>query len=144
MDAMMREYAVTTHAEPATIVGNRDFRRLRSIVERHAGGVDNVAAERLEAQLSHAIVVPQSHLPADVVAVGSTVVIEDLTAGRIRDVVLVDPEDAAASRGLISVLAPLGMALLGAAESQTVTVERPHGETSEVWIRAVLPECGAA
>jgi regulator of nucleoside diphosphate kinase len=144
MDAMMREHAVTTHAEPAIIVGNRDLRRLRSIIERHARGVDSVAAERLEARLNHAIVVPQSHLPADIVVVGSTVVIEDVTAGRTRDVVLVDPEEAAASRGLISVLAPLGTAILGAAEDETVVVERPHGETSEVRIRAVLPECGAA
>jgi regulator of nucleoside diphosphate kinase len=145
MDAMMHEAAVTPRAEPAIIVGNRDLRRLRSIVERHAGGLDGVAAERLQAELNHAIVVPQWHLPSDVVALDSTVVIEDLTAGRTRDVVLVEPEDADASRGLISVLAPLGTAILGAAEGETVVVERPQGETSELRIRAVLsPDRGAA
>jgi regulator of nucleoside diphosphate kinase len=89
--------------------------------------------------------VPQWHLPSDVVALGSTVVIEDLTPGRTRDVVLVEPEEADASRGLISVLAPLGTAILGAAEGETVLVERPQGETSELRIRAVLPpDHGAA
>ena len=82
---------------------------------------------------------------ANIVALGSTVVIEDLTAGRTRDVVLVEPEEANASRGLISVLAPLGTALLGAAEGETVVVERPQGETTELRITAVLPpDRGAA
>jgi regulator of nucleoside diphosphate kinase len=145
MDAIMHEAALDPRAAPAIVIGNRDLRRLRSIVERHAGGVDGAEAERLQAELNHAIVVPQWHLPSNIVALGSTVVIEDLTAGRTRDVVLVEPEEANASRGLISVLAPLGTALLGAAEGETVVVERPQGETTELRITAVLPpDRGAA
>jgi regulator of nucleoside diphosphate kinase len=139
MDAIMYEAALDPRAAPAIIIGNRDLRRLRSIVERHAGGVDGAEVERLQAQLSHAIIVPQWHLPSDVVALDSTVVIEDLTAGRRRDVVLVEPEDANAPRGLISVLAPVGIAILGAAEGETVLVEKPQGETSDLRIRTVLP-----
>jgi regulator of nucleoside diphosphate kinase len=145
MDAIMHEAALDPRAAPAIVIGNRDLRRLRSIVERHAGGVDGTEVERLQAQLDHAIVVPQWHLPSDVVALDSTVVIEDMTAARTRDVVLVEPEEADASRGLISVLAPLGRAILGTAEGETVLVERPQGETSELRIRAVLPpDRGAA
>jgi regulator of nucleoside diphosphate kinase len=139
MDAITHEAALDRRAAPAIVIGNRDLRRLRSIVERHAGGVDGAEAERLRAQLNHAIVVPQWHLPSDVVALDSTVVIEDVTAARTRDVVLVEPEEADASRGLISVLAPLGRAILGTAEGETVVVERPQGETSKLRIRAVLP-----
>jgi regulator of nucleoside diphosphate kinase len=139
MDAIMYEAALDPRAAPAIIIGNRDLRRLRSIVERHAGGVDGAEVERLQAQLNHAIIVPQWHLPSDVVALDSTVVIEDLTAGRTRDVVLVEPEDANAPRGLISVLAPVGIAILGAAEGETVLVEKPQGETSDLRIRTVAP-----
>jgi len=139
MDAIMHEAALDPRSAPAIIIGNRDLRRLRSIVERHAGGVDAAEVERLQAQLNHAIIVPQSNLPSDVVALNSTVVLEDLTAGRTRDVVLVEPEDANAPRGLVSVLAPVGIAILGAAEGETVLLEKPHGETTELRIRTVLP-----
>ena len=44
---------------PAIIVGNRDLRSLRSVVERHAGGPAGTFVEQLDAELQPAIVVPR-------------------------------------------------------------------------------------
>ncbi len=72
-------------------------------------------AESLYQEIERADVVPAGSLPADVVAIGSIVTYRDEIAGRDHTIRLVHPHDADIDQGRISVLTPLGAALIGLA-----------------------------
>src|SRR5690242_16315524 len=93
-------------------VTEQDLERLRNVVAKHGTGRDAAAAEQLETELDRAVVVPASELPADVVTMNSRLVFED-EMGRRREVQLVYPWQTRPARGQISILAPVGVALLG-------------------------------
>src|SRR5690606_34400563 len=76
---------------------------------------------------ARARVVPQDQIEGDIVTMNSEVVYEDLTTGVQRTVRLVYPEDADIERGWVSVLAPLGSALLGMRVGQEIAWKMPSG-----------------
>lgn len=94
------------------IVSDRDASRLRQLVQAgESANVENI--NRLKTELDRARIVPAAELPAHVIAMNSTVELEDLEDGEIMTYTLVYPEQADAAAGKVSVLAPLGMAMLG-------------------------------
>jgi regulator of nucleoside diphosphate kinase len=99
---------------PITIT-ETDALRLRRLLDSRAAHqeTDAESLRRLERELDRARTVPRSELPADVIAMNSTVELEDLEDGEVLTFTLVYPENADAASGRISVLAPLGMAMLG-------------------------------
>jgi regulator of nucleoside diphosphate kinase len=115
--------------------------RLRALVEQHSEGLDALAAERLAAELDRAIVV--EGLPPGIVAPGSRVRFEDERTGALREAVLVYPGDADASAGRISVLAPVGAAILGLAAGDAIAWPLPGGREARIRIRAVEPAAAA-
>jgi regulator of nucleoside diphosphate kinase len=117
-----------------------DMDRLRALVEQHTEGRDAAAAERLDAELDRAVVVDR--LPPGVVAVGSRVRYEDERGGG-REAVLVFPSAADVSRGRISVLAPIGAALLGLSVGDTIVWPLPDGRETRIRILAVEDPAGA-
>lgn len=127
-------------------VARAEMDRLRALVDQHSEGRDAVAAERLGAELDRAIVVDT--LPPRVVAPGTRVRYQDESTGVVRDAVLVYPGDADASAGRISVLAPIGAALLGLAVGDTIEWPLPGGRDARLRILAVeapaLAEAGTA
>ena len=124
-------------------VTRQDLERLRGVVATHEAGRDAAAAQQLETELDRAVVVPSDELPADVVTMHSRVVFEDET-GRRRDVQLVYPWEAAPERGRISILAPVGVALLGLSVGQVIDWPMPNGRTASLRIVSVLYQPEAA
>jgi regulator of nucleoside diphosphate kinase len=118
-------------------VARSEIDRLRALVEQHAEGRDAVAAERLGAELDRAIVVDR--LPPGVVAPGSRVRFEDQRTRTVREAVLVYPAGADAFAGRISVLAPIGAALLGLTAGDTIAWPLPGGREARIRILAVEP-----
>jgi regulator of nucleoside diphosphate kinase len=116
--------------------------RLRDLVEQHSEGRDALAAERLGAELDRAVVVDR--LPSDVVAIGSRVRFEDVRTHTVREAVLVYPSFADASAGRISVLAPVGAALLGLAVGDTIAWPLPDGREVRLRILSVEPPAAGA
>lgn len=108
---------------PEIIVTTQDFERLQRLV----ACTSNSAAERLDAELARARLVAQTEVPADVVTMNSDVVYEDTGSGERRTVRLVYPKDAEAERGWVSVLAPVGAALLGLRQGQAIDWPVPRG-----------------
>jgi regulator of nucleoside diphosphate kinase len=104
----------------AIIVGSRDLRSLRSVVERHAGGPAGALVKQLDAEIQRALVVPQRQVPGEIVGIGSRVVFEDLGTGFRREVVIALPDEVGTARDRLSVLSPLAIALLGEAAGETV------------------------
>jgi regulator of nucleoside diphosphate kinase len=97
---------------PIITISERDALRLRNLIATHAAtNTENL--EKLKAELDRAHIVPEPELPGNVIAMNSTVELEDLEDGEILTYTLVFPENADVESGKISILAPLGMAMLG-------------------------------
>ncbi len=67
----------------------------------------------LRSEVERAQVLPSDRIPPDVITLNSTAQLLDLETGEIIDFTLVLPKDAKIEDGKISVLAPLGTAMLG-------------------------------
>lgn len=81
----------------------------------------------LERQLDSAVVVKSEEVPRDVVTMNSRVRVRDLATRETLDVTLVFPALTALEQGRVSVLAPMGLALLGAREGEVVEWLTPRG-----------------
>ncbi len=105
-------------------------------------------ADRLLAELARAQRVPASKLPGDVVTIGNSATFRDETTGKERTVTLVFPEDADISAGRISVMTPIGVALLGLRAGAHFDWETTTGETRQLTVVTVspapVPEMGTA
>ena len=110
----MREYPI--------IVSDVDIYRLRGLL--------GAGSEELHAELEQAIVMPVGEVPRSVVTMGSKVQARDLRTGRVEGFQLVYPRDADPAVHRVSVLAPLGTALLGNSEGETVEWRTPGGTRS--------------
>lgn len=115
--------------EGRIVVSRLDANRLRSLVasERARPGQDREHLADLEHELDRANVVEGQMLPGDRVAVNLSVRVRDLDAGTSHDYTLVWPSHANAAQRRISVLAPMGTALLGARAGDMVEWQMPGG-----------------
>lgn len=129
---------VARHAQPI-IITDTDLARLRPVLDT----APPAAAEALEEELTRATVVPQHQVPDDVVTMNSIVDYEDVATGERRQVRLVYPKDADAGAGKVSVLAPIGAALLGLRVGQEIEWPTP-GRTRRVRVLAVRYQPEAA
>jgi regulator of nucleoside diphosphate kinase len=98
-----------------------DFKRLQRLAERlrTTGGM-STAAKDLEAELDRADIVDQRQVPADVVTMNSVVNVRDLVTDQVETIRVVFPGASAPQRGAVSVVAPVGLALLGARAGEEV------------------------
>ena len=94
---------------------------------RRASPLETAAADTLADLLVEARLVPHEELPADRVAMNSRVTYDELPRGGRRSVVLVHPIESDPSVGRVSVLSPVGLALLGRASGDEVDAELPGG-----------------
>jgi regulator of nucleoside diphosphate kinase len=115
--------------ETRIVMSRQDANRLRSLVasERARRGLDLEHLDDLEHELDRARVVEGQLLPGDRVAVNSTVRVRDLDSGVSHSYTLVWPSRADATQRQISVLAPMGTALLGCRAGDRVEWQMPGG-----------------
>lgn len=73
-------------------------------------------ADRLLDEIGRARIVKSEKMPANVVTIGSAVTYRDETTGQEKTVTLVYPENADISRQQVSIMTPIGVALLGLSE----------------------------
>lgn len=110
-------------SSPPIIVATEDRDRLLDLVARARA---NQVAEQLEAELERAQVIPLSQVPEDVVVMNSALEYEVVATHQRRRLSLVYPQDAESNAG-VSVLAPLGCALLGLRVGQEIDWQMPGG-----------------
>ena len=120
------------------LVTESDMKLLRTMLEFRKGssGRDEPHLETLTRELEHAIVVPSEDIPSNVVTMNSRVLIEDLDTGIEIGYTLAFPS-AAGQPGKISILAPVGTALLGYREGDVIEWPVPRG-VRRVRVREVL------
>lgn len=121
------------------IISDSDRERLETLIESARLGSlfreEHLAA--LEAELGRARAVPSGKVPPDVVTMNSVVRVRDLIADEAVEYELVYPADADIDRGRISVLAPVGTALLGHRAGAVIEWRVPAG-LRRLRIEAVL------
>ena len=109
--------------QPSLYLTQDDLERLSQLLEAQSGRF-----ARLEGELARASVVQRGEIPHDVVTMNSRVVFQNETTGERREVTLVYPRDADIDAGKISILVPVGTALLGLRVGQSIDWELPSGE----------------
>lgn len=110
--------------QPSIYLTPEDLDRLSRLVDAQGGRF-----ARLEGELARAVVVPREEIPHDVVTMNSRVLFENETTGERREITLVYPNEADIDAGKISVLVPVGTALLGLRVGQSIDWQLPSGET---------------
>ena len=88
----------------------------------------------LEALLDAAAIVPSASIDPNIVTMNSTVVLEEQPTGRRLTVTLVYPKDADPERSWVSVLSPVGRALIGARVGETIRVVLPDNVPRELHV----------
>lgn len=94
--------------------------------------------EDLQAELDRANIVEPEKVPSDVVTMNSTVTFRMESTGKEFSLTLVYPTDAKDSAGQISILAPVGSALLGLREGDEIAWPGPGGASLRVRILKVV------
>jgi regulator of nucleoside diphosphate kinase len=106
-----------------------DEERLRALAEASAilRPRDGERFVHLTEELDDAQVIPPAAMPPDVVTLSSRVRVRDMKTGEVQVYTLVLPLQANFEQGRISVLAPLGIAILGQRAGDIVDVRAPGG-----------------
>jgi regulator of nucleoside diphosphate kinase len=113
----------------AIYITEYDVERLKSLI-REAKRLDqrgNEYLESLEAELARGQLVAPKEVPPDVITMNSKVCLVDLNSNEEMVYVLVFPEDADITRSKISILAPIGTAMLGYGVGDVFTWQVPDG-----------------
>lgn len=108
---------------PQIHVSKSDFDRLSSL----AFHSELPSARDLEEELGRAVIVPDAELPKDVVTMDSTIEFKDLDANTSSKMTLVYPEQVKGEASRVSILAPVGVALLGLRINDIVEWPVPGG-----------------
>lgn len=131
--------AVTeTAAVPETVaVTELDLERLQRVLDLHGAASIAEHTEALEWKLSKAHITASEAVSPDLVTMNSTVLFEDEGRGELQQVTLSYPKDARGAPGRVSVLAPVGIALLGLSSGQCVELDVPGGRKRRLRVVAV-------
>lgn len=116
--------------ERSIYITEYDRERLLKLIE-NPGALDHPEPECLENlknELARAQVVAPQEIPPDVVTMNSTVRLTDLETNEEDTYTLAFPSDADIGSGRISVLAPIGTAILGYRVGDTLTWSVPQGQ----------------
>ena len=123
---------VRTRSVPQIIVSNADYERLTDLATASMERVPEVAQELLS-EMDRAKVVDAGAVPTDVVRMGSTVTFKS-DDGHTRTLKLVYPADESLDEHRISVMTPVGAALIGLAEGQSISWTARDGRCHELTV----------
>ena len=141
----MRRETVTNRGQRRIVITQDDMTRLKELVRqgRRASRHDQNHLAELDQELDRAEIVSGEDLPPDVVTMHSTVRVRDLDHGRSVVYTLAFPVEADITKQRISVLAPIGTALIGYRVGDGLEWPTPGG-TKRLQIEAVLFQPEAA
>mgnify|MGYP002356890139 CR=1 FL=1 len=143
MNAQHRSGLPPSPQLPPITLSSRDLARLEALLDSPALQ-RHPAAQALAAELARAHVVAPESMPADVVTMNSLVECIDETGGERRHLTLAYPQDADATRHRVSVLAPVGSALLGLRIGDAIDWPAPSGTTLRLRVTAIAYQPEAA
>lgn len=106
-----------------------DLERLTDLIEayRNSEFQKKVPIDKLEKELERAQIVDPKSVPPDVITMNSTAHLQDLKTGEEIVYTLVFPKDSNVEQHKISVMAPIGMALIGYRVGDVIEWQVPGG-----------------
>ena len=122
-----------TKNENSLIVSKPDYLQLIKLIEQY----DTPAAEALDIELGRADIVNPQDIPTDTVTMGSIVTFIDMDSSEENTVSLVYPADANVAQMKISVLSPVGSALIGLRIGGHIDWPIPQGKVRRLKVIAV-------
>ncbi|MCE3253329.1 MAG: rnk [Cellvibrio sp.] len=122
-----------TKRESSLIVSKSDYSQLIKLIEQH----DSPATEALDIELGRAEIVQDKGLPIDAVAMGSRVTFIDLDSDEEKTISLVYPHEANVDQMKISILSPVGSALIGLRIGGNIDWPVPQGKVRRLKVIAV-------
>ena len=125
-----------TEMKPPIAIDSNHFARRFALSSLTNGSMTEVC-EDLREELDRARVLPAEKLRPDIVSLGSQVEFRDEQTGKSQEVILVYPLHADIARRRVSVLTPVGAALLGLSVNQTISFRTRTGERRELTVLKV-------
>ncbi|GHA28583.1 nucleoside diphosphate kinase regulator [Oceanisphaera arctica] len=119
---------------PPITVSTLDLARLEALLEKQP---DSDTVRRLEDELDRANVVAPTEVPDNIVTMNSTITFTMASSKETFTKTLCYPRDMDGAKEKISVLAPIGAALIGLAIGQSIQWPGPNGKTLQVTITAI-------
>jgi regulator of nucleoside diphosphate kinase len=112
------------------VLAKEDYEIIMSYIKRRIQTItfNRKDAEELEMELKKAKVVSKENLPADVVRLNSTVTIKEEKENKVMELMVVTPEKADIKKKRISIMSPIGTALIGFRRGQQIKWRVPSGK----------------
>ena len=116
------------------IITELDAARIRELGSRLADGGRSAAEfnDLIDMVTSRAEIVPGSRIPPDIVTVHSKVTFRDELTGAVHTVTVVYPQESSIGERRISVLSPVGRALLGRRVGAVASLDMPDGSRRRI------------
>lgn len=108
-------------------ISRDEYSKLRLLIATALHSNTSAALAKLRDELDRAAVIDPAAFPANVVTMNSTVEFEDLGTSEIEEYTITFPENADIERSRISILAPIGTALIGCRVGDIVKWSTPGG-----------------
>lgn len=121
-------------------ISRGDYSKLRLLIATALHSNASAALAKLRDELDRAAIIDPTAFPADVVTMNSTVEFEDLGTSEIEEYTITFPESADIDHGRISILAPIGTALIGRRVGDIVKWSTPGGIRQLKVRRVTAPE----
>ena len=115
------------------ILSETDFKKISALLVLNQSDI----FELIEEELHRALVVSTEMLPKDVVAMNSTVTFLDMDSNRQSVVELVYPHQVDIEKNKISILSPIGAALIGLRVQQSIHWPMPNGKVKKLKVVSV-------
>lgn len=115
-----------------------DYSKLRLLLATAAQSNPTAGLRTLREELDRAAITQPSDLPAGVVTMGSAVEFQDLATNEVEEYTIAFPDRANVEAKRLSILAPIGTALIGCREGDVVSWSTPGG-TRQLKILRVTP-----
>lgn len=116
------------------LLTEKDYHRIKSLLDR----LDSDEVENLELEIDRAKIISDDMVPADLVTMNSKVRYLNVQDEKESTVTLIYPSEAKGEEGKVSILAPLGAALLGLRVNQEINWMFPDGKTRTIRILEVV------
>ncbi|AKJ43278.1 nucleoside diphosphate kinase regulator [Pragia fontium] len=129
--------------KPAIIINELDAERIDMLLE-HPEFASSPVAQALNSEIDRAEIVSPEEIPADVVTMNSRVRFLDLSNQEERTRTLVFPQSLNDSNEQLSVLAPIGAALLGLRVGMEISWHLPNGTVAQIKVLELIYQPEAA
>lgn len=122
--------------KPVIIISEQDLHRLETMLDNQMKLSETMMS--LEDELARAKVMKPDEIPSNIVTMHARVLLTIAPSTESVEITLVYPHEFKGEKGQLNVVAPVGTAILGLAEGQTIEWPQPDGHMMKVKIEKVL------